>query len=298
MADMWRTLFLGSLVATVAVGLATPTGPASAAAPQAVDFPSLDTKRTPIRGLLYRPTGDGPWPAVVMMHGCSGLLRKNGEVQVNLAAWIGRFTGWGYLVLAVDGFGPRGFRTMCATSKRPLHPLDDRPFDAYGGLAWLNGQLFVKKDRIALVGWSNGAMATLSGMRKNRTKKFAGALRFRAAAAFYPGCASLARRTKGKYRPYAPLLVMVGKADNWTQPKPCLELMEAAKANGEPVEIVGYDGAYHAFDHPNLPLRTRIARDANWKDKEREVTIGSDSAAREDSIERLRAWLEKHLRSD
>ena len=290
--DARRERFLTRCLAVCAALWAIP---AAATTPETVSFPSLNADATPIRGLLYRPAGEGPFPAVVMMHGCSGLFRKNGEVQINLAAWIGRFTGWGYLVLAVDGFTPRGFRTICATAKRPLHPLDDRPFDAYGGLAWLSAQPFAKKDRAALVGWSNGAMATLSGMRANRVKKFTGELRFRAAAAFYPGCASLSKRTKGKYRPYAPLLVLVGLSDNWTQPKPCVELMEAAKESGEAVEIVGYDGAYHAFDHPNLPIRDRTARDARWKQKERRVTIGSDPAAREDSIRRLRSWLERHL---
>jgi dienelactone hydrolase len=88
---------------------------------------------------------------------------------------------------------------------------------------------------------------------------------------------------------------MVGLADNWTLPKPCLDLMQAAKENGQLVEIVGYEHAYHAFDHPNLPIRTRTARDNKWKDRERKVTIGSNPAAREDAIRRLHAWLARHL---
>ena len=45
---------------------------ASAADPPAeVAFPSLDGKTT-LRAYLFRPTGPGPWPAVVMMHGRAG----------------------------------------------------------------------------------------------------------------------------------------------------------------------------------------------------------------------------------
>ena len=230
-----------------------------------------------------------------MMHGCSGLYRKNGDIQINLAAWIDRFVDWGYLVLAVDGFKPRGFRSMCHRKKRPLHSLDDRPFDAYGGLAWLKKQPFVQKDRIALVGWSNGAMATLSGLRTSHVEKFGGDLRFTAAAAFYPGCITLTKRTGGAYRPYAPLLVFVGLADNWTFPKPCIELIEGARDAGLPAAIAAFDGAYHAFDHPGLPIRTRIARNKRWKKKEREVTIGSNPAARAAAIARLKDWLNRHL---
>lgn len=269
--------------------------PARAAAPEIVSFNSRDAGETPIRGLLFRPQVPGPYRTVLMMHGCSGLFRKNGDIQINLAAWIDRFVDWGYLVLAVDGFTPRGFRSICARRKRPLHAIDDRPYDAYGGLAWLHRQPFVRKDRIALVGWSNGAMATLSGLRESHAEKFGGALRFTAAAAFYPGCMTLARRTGGQFRPYAPLLVLVGLADNWTWPKPCVKLMEEARKAGRQVEVTAYDGAYHAFDHPSLPVRSRTARNARWKQKERRVTIGSNPAARAAAIARLRGWLDRRL---
>lgn len=279
------------VVATILFG--SPSAPA--ADPEMVHFTSRDAEQTPIRGLLFRPDRDGPYRTVLMMHGCSGLYRKNGDVQINLAAWIDRFLEWGYLVLAVDGFKPRGFRSMCHKRKRPLHSLDDRPYDAYGGLAWLVKQPFVQKKKIALVGWSNGAMATLSGLRRDYVNDFGGDLRFTAAAAFYPGCITLTKRTDGDYRPYAPLLVLVGLADNWTWPKPCLKLMEGARNAGLVAEVAAYDGAYHAFDHPSLPLRTRIARNKRWKKKEREVTIGSNPAARDAAITRLRAWLAQHL---
>lgn len=284
-----RTLSL-----TVAMLLAV-VAPAAAIEPETVRFKSLDVAETPIRGLLFRPDGPAPYRTVVMMHGCSGLYRKNGDIQINLAAWIGRFVDWGYLVLAVDGFKPRGFRSMCHRKKRPLHSLDDRPYDAYGGLAWLSKQSFVRKDSIALVGWSNGAMATLSGLRRDHASEFGGDLRFTAAAAFYPGCITLTKRTSGVFRPYAPLLVFVGLADNWTWPKPCIKLMAGARDAGLPAEIAAYDGAYHAFDHPSLKLKTRIARNKRWKKKEREVTIGSNPAARDAAIARLRDWLGRHL---
>lgn len=284
-------------VALAGLGATLMPGSPSALAADAetVHFESRDAERTQIRGLLFRPKGDGPHRTILMMHGCSGLYRNDGDIQINSAAWIERFVEWGYLVLAVDGFKPRGFRSMCHKRKRPLHSLDDRPYDAYGGLAWLVKQPFVQKDRIALVGWSNGAMATLSGLRRDYVDDFGGDLRFTAAAAFYPGCITLTKRTEGVYRPYAPLLVFVGLADNWTYPKPCMKLIEGARNAGLQAEVAGYEGAYHAFDHPSLPVKTRIARNKRWKKKEREVTIGSNPAARKAAIKRLQAWLGQHL---
>ena len=289
--NRWLLAMLAGLVIVTVMGVL----PARAADPEIVHFNSRDAETTQIRGLLFRPNGEGPYRTVLMMHGCSGLFRKNGDIQINLAAWIDRFVRWGYLVLAVDGFKPRGFRSMCHKRKRPLHSLDDRPYDAYGGLAWLVRQDFVQKDRIALGGWSNGAMATLSGLRRNNVDDFGGDLRFTAAAAFYPGCITLTKRTDGQFRPYAPLLVFVGLADNWTWPKPCMKLMKGAREAGLVAEVEAYEGAYHAFDHPGLPIKTRTARNKRWKKKERKVTIGSNPAARDASIKRLRAWLAKYL---
>ena len=119
-----------------------------------VYFNSLDIEQTPIQGEFYRPSTRSPNSAILMMHGCSGLYKKSGKIKTNSAAWIKRFTKWGYAVLAVDGFTPRGFRSMCNKRKRPLHSLDDRPFDAYGGLAWLKNQPGIKKHQIILIGLS------------------------------------------------------------------------------------------------------------------------------------------------
>ncbi|MBK19456.1 MAG: hypothetical protein CMM52_11540 [Rhodospirillaceae bacterium] len=145
---------------------------ASAEVGKEVHFRSFDAEETKIRGELFRPAASARHAAIVMMHGCSGLYTKSGKMRTNSAAWVGRFRQWGYVVLVVDGFTPRGFRTICTKRSRPIHSLDDRPFDAYGGLAWLKKQPFVKKDKIALVGWSNGAMAALSAVRRNKAEYF------------------------------------------------------------------------------------------------------------------------------
>jgi dienelactone hydrolase len=284
---------LCALLTAMAGALAT--GSANAADRTDVHFPSLDAHHTMIGGALFRPDRQGPQPAVVMMHGCSGLYTRSGRMQTNLAAWFDRFAAWGYVVLAVDAFRPRGFRSMCETGRRPLDEIDDRPFDAYGALTWLAAQSFVRADRIALVGWSNGAMATLAGMDARGPAQFgAPALRFRAAAAFYPGCIRLEQR--GDWRPYAKLLVMVGLADDWTMPRPCLRLIAAVRGAGAPAEIVGFEGAYHAFDHPTLRLRERIARNDAWRTSERTVHIGANPAARAESIRRMQAFLAETLR--
>ena len=52
---------------------------------------------------LTRPEGEGPFPAVVMLHGCNGLWRPWDDL------WAGRLVRWGYVAFQVDSFGPRGY---------------------------------------------------------------------------------------------------------------------------------------------------------------------------------------------
>jgi dienelactone hydrolase len=72
-------------------------------------------------------------------------------------------------------------------------------------------------------------------------------------------------------------------------------MIKQAAKDGFPAQFAAYEGAYHAFDHPTLQVRTRISRNARWKKEERRVTIGSNPAAREAAIGTLRNWLRKRI---
>jgi hypothetical protein len=60
-----------------------------------------------IEGHLSKPEGDGPFAAVVYLHGCAGLSEN---VRMNIAQLM---TGWGYVSLAVDSFTSRGIKDQC-----------------------------------------------------------------------------------------------------------------------------------------------------------------------------------------
>ena len=63
-----------------------------------------------LTGELQKPDGDGPFPAVVMLHRCSGLERFKRDYDI----WAKRLASWGYASLQVDSFGPRGNPDACA----------------------------------------------------------------------------------------------------------------------------------------------------------------------------------------
>ena len=58
---------------------------------------------TEVSGLLYRPQKPDPRPAVLMLHGCSGLLtKKSGWLKSRETAWQDIFMAEGYVVLLLD----------------------------------------------------------------------------------------------------------------------------------------------------------------------------------------------------
>lgn len=83
-----------------------------------ISFPSLDGSLTggaptELRGLLIKPEGSGPFPAVVTLHGCGGLFDKQGNLVAREEAWGQLLTSNGYVVLFPDSFGPRGVSRDC-----------------------------------------------------------------------------------------------------------------------------------------------------------------------------------------
>ncbi len=67
---------------------------ALAQTPQGVTFSSRDG-RTQLVGYLYRPQGAGPFPAVVMLHGRSGVYSSAAHGRYDAAHLILRHKAWG-----------------------------------------------------------------------------------------------------------------------------------------------------------------------------------------------------------
>jgi len=90
-------LFLGGCIGT-AFGLSVDTIAPNGTAEQ-------------IPATLSKPDDAGPFPAVVIMHDCSGLGPTSGGAP---ARWAKELVGWGYIVLLPDSFTTRGFaRGVC-----------------------------------------------------------------------------------------------------------------------------------------------------------------------------------------
>jgi dienelactone hydrolase len=188
------------------------------------------------------------------------------------ADWARRWVDAGYAVLLVDSFNPRGMREICTikAGERSIRA-QDRGHDAGAAVAWLASQPGIDSRRIALVGWSHGAMSTLWAVSTGR--RGAG-VAVRAAIAFYPGCTAISRQQE--WQTSVPTTLLLGSLDDWTPPAPCRELARQAG-----LRVVEYPGAYHGFDAPASPVRVRTGLGTTPTGT---AHVGTDPAARAAAI--------------
>ena len=218
-----------------------------------------------IEGELHRPPGKGPYPAVLLMHGCGGQWRWND-------VWAERLVTWGYVVFDIDSFGPRGIEDGCRNVKKagPLR----RALDAHGAYRYLAGLPFVLPDRIAVMGMSHGGGAALWAIDQRTNEKIK-SRPFRAAVALYPIC-------EPGSEPNAPTLILIGQLDRNTEPAPCKRYVSRLQP-GHEVTLKIYPAVYHVFDIEGV----------DW-----ELFGGIlryDETAAKDALKRVRAFLQFHL---
>jgi dienelactone hydrolase len=246
------------------------------------------TPRT-IPAAEVRPDGAGPFPAVVLLHGCHG-------VSASTRDWARWFGARGYVVLIVDSWKPRGIRDGCLPG--PDIPNTERFDDAVGALRWLHTRGYVDRRRVGVMGWSNGgvfAMAVVNGPSLERARARGVEVPepgFAAAVAMYPGgCYSLVDE-----RVVRPLLLLMGDADDWTLPGECARMIEAMRARGAEARIVLYAGAVHYFDVDGQPRA--VLPDVENRNRPGSccgATVGYDAAAAADARHRVEAFFGSHL---
>ena len=241
-----------------------------------------------LRAALFRPAGNGPFPAVVALHGCNGLTNRAGKLDSRYADWGEHLARAGFAVLMPDSFGSRGLGSQCRTASRAARASHERVDDAETALRWLQTQPWAIATHVSLLGWSNGGTSTLWAVRPQAVHRN-GLPDFRSAVAFYPGCRRLGDVA---WSARVPTLILIGRADDWTPAKDCQQMVAGARKRGAQTTIQTYRGAYHGFDRANSPVRvlTGLAFTAN---KNGTAHVGTDKAARNDALKRVPDWLKR-----
>jgi dienelactone hydrolase len=151
--------------------------PAVTASAKVVSFPS---GKLTLKGMLYKPEGTGPFPAVVYNHGSApGMLSKEAFEALGPVfashGWVffGPFRrGQGLSASAGPYIGDEiaaaekkgGITAGAATMVRLLET--DHLNDQLAALAWLRAQSFVKPDGIAVAGNSFGGIEAVLGAER------------------------------------------------------------------------------------------------------------------------------------
>lgn len=225
---------------------------------------------------LVLPVGPPHGPAVVALHGCGG------PFPTRDGSWAVALAHAGHIVLLPDSFGSRGLGSQCAVKERAVTPSKVRRHDAIAVAEWLMHRPGTPPGGVDLIGWSNGG-GTVLYTAAHRPDLPPGL--FRRFVAFYPGCATEAR--DAAWQPSAPLMILVGEADDWTPAAPCHDL--AARFPGR-ITLVTYPGAYHDFDAPDRPVVERSGL-ATPPSGTGHAHTGTNVQARQDALRRVPAYL-------
>lgn len=252
---------------------------ASAYAGEMVQFDATRAFTAPqvkLRADVSRPAGNGPFPAVVLMHGCGGWQPA---VRYTMNAYADYLINKGFVVLSLDSFGPRGIGggAVCESVPKQVDALDYRTYDARDALNYLKSQPYVDSANVFLMGQSNGGSVAINvakgdGPHSERSQGSG----YRAVVAFYPWCGSFGN---SQVRLAKPLLVFGGGQDSWTPTQQC----ETAHSAGAELNVKVYPEAAHSFDLEIMPQ--------NYLGNK----VGLNREAADDSRERMLSFFMRHV---
>jgi carboxymethylenebutenolidase len=202
-----------------------------------------------VQGILYTPTGKGPFPALIVIHEWWGL---NDWVKDQAS----KFADQGYVALAIDFY-----RGKVATTPDMAHeimrgvPEDRAKRDLHSAFVFLESQADVKKSRIGAIGWCMGGGYALDVALQEPTL-----------AADVINYGHLATDPEALKKINASILGLFGGQDHGITPDDVHKFGAALDKMGKKIDVTIYPDAGHAFENPNNKdgYRPDDAADA-WK---------------------------------
>jgi dienelactone hydrolase len=247
---------------------APPAPPEPAAEPAEPAGPPVETKeveyssgKTPLKGFLAYPEGDGKHPAVIVVHEWWGLNDYARSRATQLAQL-------GYVAFAIDMYGEgkntdhpedaKGFMTAM------MSDMDEavKRFDA--AVALLKADARVEPEKLASIGYCMGGAVSLHMARLGRDLDLV--------ATFHANLATKKPMAKKKFK--GEILVAQGGADPFVPTEQVEAFKKEMDKAGAKYALDVYEGAKHGFTNPHateagakfeLPLAYDEAADrASW----------------------------------
>lgn len=217
--------------ALVVLLLAVLAGVMMAATPQDVTYKSGDET---VKGVMYTPSGKGPFPALIVIHEWYGL---NDWVKQQAS----QLADQGYVTLAIDLY-----RGKVAANGDEAHelmrglPEDRAARDLLAAFNYLASQKNVKPTKIGSIGWCMGGGYSL-----------AAALNEPRLAATVINYGRLVTDSAAMQKINAPILGLFGGQDRGIPPDSVNAFAEQMKKLGKKVDVHIYPDAGHAFENEN-----------------------------------------------
>ena len=219
----------------------------------------------PVKATLTKPDGAGPFPAIVM-------YPNGGGWPDTPRHWRERFNTWGYVTLEI------GDETEIPDNMEPPMLV----LETIGALKYLREIPYVDGNRVAIMGWDQGAETALwsidgSGWAGKNKDRFA------AAVAIYPPCVL---SDVGQF--FSPALIISAELNNFAKPSACERLV-----NSVPQDLIVpihkiVPGAYHWFDLPRRPSQLDLQGSQTYG----AITYEYNAKATEAAVDHVRSFLE------
>ncbi len=206
---------------------------------------------------IYIPKGNGPFPVVIAIAGCSGVSLNGPETDAGRPGdegdWLfrrhyprmaQRLQEEGVMVFLIDYLTAEGVSNTCR-GEIPPERVGEYIKEVIS---------FIKKNpkadttRINVIGWSHGGSGVLEWLSSLEEEPIG----VQSAITVYPGCS-----TSSPWESTLPVLMILGEEDDIARPKVCKNLIESL-SNQTNVKVLSYPNARHGFDFTEGPIELSV----------------------------------------
>lgn len=205
-----------------------------------------------IAGELRIPQGaQGRVPLVIQIHGSGGILAP-------YEVWMRLLNQMGVATFLVDSFSGRGI-VNTNTDQAQLGALN-MIIDAYRAYDLMASNPRIDSTRIAIMGFSRGARASLYSSVRRFQRYWGHGLDFAAYIGLYTPCDSPEVLDEMDVSDN-PIRLFHGSADDFVVAAPCRALVQRLKDAHKDIQLTEFPDTWHLYDHPLLSQQPTVAAD-------------------------------------
>lgn len=230
----------------------------------------IDTLKPGIQ--VLEPEGDGPFPAVLLFHGCGGLVGENGEKPI-IKEYAQTTVSAGFAAVIVDSFGPRDIdfdKAHSRVCKALMLRGSRRAGDILAAIQYVKTFENIEAEKLVLAGWSHGGWSIMDLMTMDLETEWPNGIKKPGANALdgvvgiyltYPFCGPFSRTKKVGWAHTIPTQIVVAENDTLRGADECPVAFDKMRESGVPVTVETFEGVTHAFDEDDHVAKSTFVYD-------------------------------------